>query len=552
MADDLSNPTTGRLQQLMNRFGRPRDRAVSRLSMRAALEAQDDIATTLLSVNSETRGLHQEEAARRLARQGPNRLGSASPRRRTAVLRAAFTDLQSLSLLLIGFVALLADSGNLPGFTMLVVLVILTAVGALIRNSANVRTARALESLAGTSSTVLRRSGTSEEPEWSSIDSHDLVRGDIVQLSAGYRVPADLRLIESQQLTVDQSLMTGDGTPVPKHASGASGHGSQQQRRDQFYPPGLANICLTGSFVLDGGGTGVVVATGEQTYYGSMARALLNDHGDAWEIQFGSRWFLPRMLLLIPVAALFRDGFGMSPTGLPWLLLAAALYLLPELLPALFLPRTVRTERETGALQSLSGWLSRLRGGGESRPEQFRDADIRLSASLDAAGNSSKGTLHYAWLLSSLSPAPADAVDAAVLRFAEGQAEQEDGERFQLIDQIPYELRHRRHCLVAAGSAGQHLLISRGNPDRILEVASQVRLGRELQRLDSPLKVQLQQQIRVQVHQGRIVQLIATRLIPPNQAKRLYSPADERNLTVEGMLVLSTSEPDSQDPTPRS
>lgn len=508
--------------------------------MRAALEAQDDIATTLLSVHSETRGLHEDEAARRLARQGPNRLGTARPQRRTAVLQAAFTDLQSLSLLLTGFVALLADARNLPGFMVLIALVILTAIGALLRNRANVRTALALEALAGTSSTVLRRAGAAPEPEWSSISSHELVRGDIVQLSPGFRVPADLRLMESQQLLVDQSLMTGDPDPVAKHASGASGQGGRQLRSNRFDPPGMANICLTGSFVLSGTGTGVVVATGEQTYYGSMARALLHDHGDAWEIQFGSSWFLPRLLLLVPVAALFRAGYGTGLPGLLWLTLAAAVYLLPELLPGLFLPRSVRTERESGAIRSLAGWLSRLRGGEESRPMRFRDADLQLIDCLDAAGRSSLSALRYAWLLSSLSPVAGDAVDTAVLRFAAGKPELDEHERFQLIDQIPYELRHRRHCLVAAGSAGQHLLVSRGNPDRILEVASRLRLGREQLRLDSQLREQLQQQIRLRVRQGAIVQLIATRLIPPNQAKRLYSPADERNLTIEGMLVLST------------
>lgn len=546
VADDLRNPFAGRLQGLRNRFTGLRGRTASRLSMRAALEAQDDIATTLLSVNSETRGLHEDEAARRLARHGPNRLTAASPRRRSAVLRAALTDLQSLSLLLTGLIALLADPANLPGFLILTVLVLLTAVGALIRNRANLRTAHALEALAGTGSTVLRRQGSADEPEWSSISSHELVRGDIIQLSPGYRVPADLRLMESQQLTVDQSLMTGDSSPVPKHASGAGGHGRQQLRSDPFDPPGLANVCLTGSFVLSGTGSGVVVATGEQTYYGSMARALLHDHGDAWEIQFGSSLFLPRLLLLLPVAGLFRAGYGTGLPGLLWLALAAVVYLLPELLPGLFLPRSVRTERESGAIESLAGWLSRLRGGAESRPARFREADIELVDCLDHSGSSSLNTLRYAWLLSSLSPVAADAVDTAVVRFAADRPELDEHERFQLIDQIPYELRHRRHCLVAAGSAGQHLLVSRGNPDRILEVASLVRVGREQQRLDSRLRAQLQQQIRVQVHQGQFVQLIATRLIPPNQAKRLYSVADERNLTVEGLLVFSAGSPDAE------
>ena len=217
--------------------------------------------------------------------------------------------------------------------------------------------------------------------------------------------------------------------------------------------------------MLGGTGTGVVVATGEQTYYGSMARALLHDHGDAWDIQFGSALFLPRLLLLVPIAAMLRAGYAQDLPGLLWLTLAAAVFLLPELLPGLFLPRTIRTERESGALEALSGWLRGLRGSGESRPERFLDADLRLISSLDMHGDDSAGPLRCAWLISTLSPTANDAVDTAVLRYSADHPGLDLGDpaHYELIDQIPYELKHRRHSLIAADAFGQNLLLSRGN-----------------------------------------------------------------------------------------
>src|SRR5690625_3720119 len=225
VTDEMHSPMTSRLPGPLRRVSRLRSRGVSRLSLRAALEAQDDIATTLLSVGSETRGLSEEEAVRRLARHGPNRLSAAGPRRRTTVLKAALTDLQSLSLLLIGLVALLASPANLPGFLVMVLLVALTAVGALLRNRANRQTALDLAELAGTASTVLRRQGNGE-PDWRTISSREVVRGDIVRLGPGYRVPADLRLIEAQQLTVDQSLMTVTAVRWPRAPAAAAIRGS--------------------------------------------------------------------------------------------------------------------------------------------------------------------------------------------------------------------------------------------------------------------------------------------------------------------------------------
>src|SRR5690554_3739696 len=117
MADKGGQSGSGSGRQ--RRFGRMQARTATRLSMRTALEAQDDIATTLLSVRSESRGLTEDEAARRLSRQGQNRMSVPSLRRRRSVLAAAFGDLQSLSLLLLAVVAVLAEPANARGALLL-------------------------------------------------------------------------------------------------------------------------------------------------------------------------------------------------------------------------------------------------------------------------------------------------------------------------------------------------------------------------------------------------------------------------------------------------
>ncbi len=506
--------------------------------MRTALEAQDDIATTLLSVRSESRGLTTAEAARRLTRQGKNHMSVPSLRRRRMVLAAAFSDLQALSLLLLAVIAVLADPANLRGALLMPAIVFLTALGALLRNQRNRQTVLSLNELASTTTSVLRRDGVSDEPEWRTVASSELVRGDVVQLGAGFRVPADMRLLESQRLYVDQSLMTGDTTAVRKFASGRDGS-SLHVRSDRFDPPSLPNVCLTGSFVLSGTGTGVVVATGEQTYYGSLARALLHDHGYAWQVQFGAQYFLPRLVLLVPVAWLFRAGFAQGEVWqLGVLALAAALFLLPELLPGLFLPRSARPERERGAVASMSRWVSLLGGRGERR-ERLAGASVSLVTCLDAGGEASATTLNHSWLLSHLSAGTKDTVDEAVLAYVSASSDLRLDEDYQLLDEIPYDLRRRRQTVVASRADGQHLIISRGGVEEIMEVAHDVRMGSKRVRLERDVRQQLQQVIRAQAHEGWFVQLVASRFVPPNRAKRLYSRADERELTIEGMLVLS-------------
>ncbi len=506
--------------------------------MRAALESQDDLATTLLSVRSDSRGLTEEQAKRRRSRRGANRMTIPSQRRRRTVLRAALSDLQSLSLLLLTLVAVLADPANLPGAMVIVLLIAITAAGALVRNRQNHRTVLALNELTRTSTSVLRRHAHDDEPQWRTIPSAELVSGDIVQLGAGMRVPADVRLIEANDLYVDQSVLTGEVTPVRKFVGSPELPGAKV-RSKRFDPLSLPNISLTGCFVLSGTGTGVVVATGEQTYFGSLARALLQDNGHAWQVQFGAQWFMPRLLLLIPVAALFRAGYA---HGQPWqlavLTLAAVLYLLPELIPGLFLPKAVRPEGERGALSSLSSWLQQLRGQGEARRERFADADVELVDYLDAGGNKSLNTLRRAWVLSRLNTDSRTSVDTAVLQLVEEHPNLNMQEDAQILDEIPFDLRRQRYSLVVAGRDGQQMLICRGGVEAIIAVAMNMRVGNEVVPLDSEALERLQRLIRAQLHQGHFVQLIGCRFIPPNQAKRLYSRADERNLTIEGLLVL--------------
>lgn len=515
------------------------DRATPRFSTRTALEAQDDLATTLLSVRSGTRGLTEEEALRRLRRHGYNRMVMPGPRRRKNVLIRALSDLQVLSLGFLGAVAVLTDLANLPGALVLLVPVLAVTAGALLRSRRDHAKLEALNELSGSLTTVLRRAGHDAEPEWQPVPSAELVRGDIVQLGAGFRVPADVRLIEARQLYVDQSLLTGDGRPVRKLAGG-SDDPATAVRSSRFDPPSLANVCLTGSFVMSGTGTGVVVAAGEQTWFASLARTLLYGQGQA--PRSGLRPpFLPRLLFLVPVVLLFRAGYGqLQPERLAWLLAAGTAALLPELFPGLFVPGGRPAAAEQGALSALSGWLQGLGGSGQRR-DRLAGTELQLLECLDGSGRPSEGALRRAWLLSRLNTESRTTVDAAVLGFVAARPDFRETTEFERLAEIPYDARRRRYSLVLAGTLGQHLLISRGPPEAILQVADSIRSGSGQLRLDRETRKQLQLVLREKGTDNHFLQLIASRLIPPNRARRLYGRDAEQELTVEGILVLTAA-----------
>ena len=97
-----------------------------------------------------------------------------------------------------------------------------------------------------------------------------LVPGDVVQLSAGDMIPADLRLLEAKDLVVNQSALTGEAMPTEKYA-----HACSDRIDDPF---DLPNVCFMGANVVSGYATGIIVRTGAQTFFGKLADEIAGRH----------------------------------------------------------------------------------------------------------------------------------------------------------------------------------------------------------------------------------------------------------------------------------
>ncbi|MCK9215642.1 MAG: HAD-IC family P-type ATPase, partial [Rhodoferax sp.] len=160
-------------------------------------------------------GLHETEVERRLQRHGPNELPSVAQRGPLALFVAQFTDFMVLVLLAAAVVS--GVIGDLIDTVAILVIVLLNAVIGFLQSWRADRAMAALKQLAAAQATVLRSSQTQEVP------ARSLVPGDIVLLEAGNKVPADLRLIHTAQLHVDESALTGESVTVAKHTAAMPG-----------------------------------------------------------------------------------------------------------------------------------------------------------------------------------------------------------------------------------------------------------------------------------------------------------------------------------------
>jgi magnesium-transporting ATPase (P-type) len=272
------------------------------------------------AVNTAT-GLSDDEAAARLRRHGPNRPKSQPPRHAVRRLLDQLTQPLVVVLIVAGIVTGLlgewVDTGVILG------VVVINAMVGFIQEGRAESALAALARAVGTEATVLRGGGTRR------IAAEQLVPGDVVHLAAGDKVPADLRLTHGRELRTAEAALTGESLPIDKHPAALAADTRLADRR---------NMAYAGTHVVAGRGTGIVVATGEATETGRIARLIAAapqlETPLTRKMAAFSRQLLWAILLL--AALTFAVGVGRGESAFDMFMAAVALAVgaIPEGLPA--------------------------------------------------------------------------------------------------------------------------------------------------------------------------------------------------------------------------
>ena len=283
---------------------------------------QPDINRIFEITESSNRGLTTQIASARLQSEGYNEL---RVKKKQPVWKLFFLQFRDLMILILLGAALLAGiTGETADMLVILAIVILNAIIGFIQEYKAGKAMEAMKKLDLLTATVLRN-GTAQ-----TISSKELVRGDIVFLEAGCRVPADLRLIETFSLQLDESSLTGESVPVYKH-TGDCDNGTVALG-DRF------NMVYKSTMVTSGRGIGVVIATGMNTEFGHIT-TLLEPGDPATPLQRKMADFSRRLsgIILIICAIVFATGIFRGQPILDMLLVSVSLAVaaIPEALPAL-------------------------------------------------------------------------------------------------------------------------------------------------------------------------------------------------------------------------
>lgn len=215
----------------------------------------DEVLTALGSDRSH--GLTADEAGRRLEETGPNELGRDEPRGDPEILLHQFTS-PLIYILVVAFVVTILIDEYTDSAVIAAVLVINAIIGFIQERKAD-RSVHALMQMAAPTSRVVRDGKETE------VDAVRLVPGDLVLLTSGTRVPADLRLVRTTSLEIDESLLTGESEPAAKSTLPVDEDALVGDR---------SSMAFMGSAVASGRARGVVVATGTRTQLGEIAESI--------------------------------------------------------------------------------------------------------------------------------------------------------------------------------------------------------------------------------------------------------------------------------------
>ena len=364
---------------------------------------------------ADARGLTTEEAARRLSAYGPNEPVARQRLSALSQLLRLFANPLVIILLVASLISFALGQGVDAGIIISMVL-----LGVAINFWQSYRSEQAAEKLRAS---VTPTATAQRDGRWQEIPVRSVVPGDVVRLSAGDLVPADARLIESRDLSVQQSMLTGESVPSDKHAPPAGQSGSAEAVTVEAGPE-APHLVFLGTSVVSGTGTALVLATGSKTEFGEIAQRL-RARAPETEFERGLRRF--SLLILRTTVALVLFILLVSTIlkhdPLESLLFAVALGvgLTPEFLPMIASVTLTRGALRMAREQVIVKHLPAIQNFGSidilcsDKTGTLTAGSMHLESVLDPRGRSSSRALVLGYLNSRFETGIRSPLDTAIL-----------------------------------------------------------------------------------------------------------------------------------------
>jgi P-type Mg2+ transporter len=515
--------------------------------------AKNDPVMLLQDLQSHEDGLTDAQAAGIRESVGLNEIESEKPRPWWQHLWQCYRNPFNLLLTLLATISYITDDAK--GALVIGSMVALSTLIRFYEEARSNRAAGKLKEMVSNKATVLRRAAADPllqqtsayfgiaplpgTPERIELPIKLLVPGDVITLSAGDMIPADVRLLAAKDLFVSQAAMTGESLPVEKFAV-------LQDAALAANPLELDNICFMGTNVVSGSARAVVINIGNRTLFGALARSATAVDRRLTAFQQGINkvsWLLVRFMLVMTPIVLLLNGFTKGDWFDATLFaISIAIGLTPEMLPmivtatlakgAVYLSRKKVIVKRLDAIQNF-GAMDVLC---TDKTGTLTQDKIYLSRHTDVLGNASDEVLQHAYLNSFYQTGLKNLLDVAVLEHAELQTELKLVTNFSKVDEIPFDFQRRRMSVVVAENNHSHRLICKGALEEVIAVCTRVRIGHEDWPLENEHLMRIREVTAELNNDGLRVVAVAARETP--LAQQVYGVADESDLTLIGYIAF--------------
>ena len=518
---------------------------------RIEFAATHSIKEVLQSLHTTLNGLDLEQVNQNRMQFGSNKVTHEKKKSLPKRITNAFINPFTAILLCLAIVSTTTDMifpyfslfGSQPeDFDCLTVVIIFTMVfisGTLrfVQEARSGNAAAKLLAMITTTCTVKRKNNEKEE-----IGLDDLVVGDIVYLSAGDMIPADLRILEAKDLFISQASLTGESEPIEKV--------SQAVENEVEAMTDYNNIAFMGSNVISGSAIAVVVRTGDHTLFGTMAKAVAKD---PIETSFTKgvnavSWVLIRfMLIMVPLVFLMNgvtkgDWLGAFLFGI-----SIAVGLTPEMLPMIVTTCLAKGAVSMSKKQTIVKNLNSIQNFGAidilcvDKTGTLTQDKVVLEYHLDVSGKEDTRVLRHAYLNSYFQTGYKNLMDLAIIEKTEEEEVANPqltdlSEHYKKIDEIPFDFNRRRLSTVVQDKNGKTQMVTKGAVEEMLSICSFVEFNGHVEPLTEKIYTKIIKTVEELNHKGFRVLAIAQKSNPSPVG--VFSVKDECEMVLMGYLAF--------------
>ncbi|PWR73729.1 magnesium-translocating P-type ATPase [Methanospirillum lacunae] len=475
-----------------------------------------------LQLHSSEQGLTTEEAERQREHHGRNDIASSKKQSPILQLLEQFKNPLVLILLFAAVISLIVNE-----VTNAIIIISIILISVILDFFQRYKAESAAELLIKKILTraSVKRNGTEQE-----IPIVDLVPGDIISLKAGDMIPADARLTKTRDFFVNESSLTGEPYPVEKNDILSDVHKPISEAE---------NYVFLGTSVISGMAEAIITKTGLSTEYGKIAKKLVErppetefEHGLKQFSYLMSKFVFSLVIIVFFINSLFKQDILQS------LLFSVALAvgMTPELLPMILSLNMTKGAIAMSAKGAIVKHPESIQNFGSmdilctDKTGTLTDNKIALMKHLDIGGQDNEKVLLYSYINSYFHTGLKNPLDEAIIAF-----QFKDTDKYQKIDEIPFDFIRRRTSVVVSGESG-HLLITKGAPEETLAICTQIEKNGSVSTLTEIDRKTILTLYNKQSSEGFRTLAVCYRDLAGDQ--NTYSIDDEKEMVILGLVTF--------------